>query len=267
MSGTLAGRRILVTGGGQGNGEGIARGLAAAGADVVVTDLNGDTAHAVAASIRAAGGSADSRELDVRDERAVERVFAHVGLVDGLVNNAGVITKRKFVELDLAEFHQVVSVNLYGYFLCAREAAKALIGAGQGGGIVNICSLGAHRGRPGFVHYAASKGGILAMTRALAVELAPSGIRVNTVSPGVMDTPMNAELTASPGLVELSLAAIPIGRLGVPDDLVGVVEFLLSERSSWVTGADFIVDGGERASGPTFPASFLEQALAADATR
>lgn len=252
---TLTGRRVLVTGAAQGNGEAIARGLAEAGAQVVLADAQGDRGRDVAASI----DGAEFHELDVVDEDAVVRVVATAAPLDGLVNNAGIITKRKFVELSTEDFDRLIGVNLRGYYLCAREAAKQMISAGNGGGIVNICSLGAHRGRPGFVHYAAAKGGVLAMTRALAVELAPDRIRVNTVSPGVMDTPMNAELTANPQLVELSLAAIPLGRLGEPRDLVGVVEFLLSERSSWVTGADFIVDGGERASGPNFPRSFLDQ--------
>jgi NAD(P)-dependent dehydrogenase (short-subunit alcohol dehydrogenase family) len=247
---------VLVTGAAQGNGEGIGRGLAAAGAQVVLTDVQAERGREVAASL----DGAEFHQLDVLEEAAVVRVVAAAAPLHALVNNAGIITKRKFVELSTEDFDRLIGVNLRGYYLCAREAAKQMIAAGNGGGIVNICSLGAHRGRPGFVHYAAAKGGVLALTRALAVELAPDRIRVNSVSPGVMDTPMTAQLTANPQLVELSLASIPLGRLGEPADLVGAVEFLLSERSAWITGADFIVDGGERASGPSFPRSFLEQA-------
>ena len=258
LADTLAGRRIVVTGAAQGNGEALARGLAESGAHVIVTDVQADRGAEVAASI-AERGSVEFHALDVLDEEAIVRVFADAAPIDGLINNAGILTKRKLIELSAADIDRMLGVNLKGYILCIREAAKQMIASGRGGGVVNICSLGAYRGRPGFAHYAAAKGGILAMTRAIAVELAPHGIRVNSVSPGVMATPMNAELLADPQLVELSITALPLGRLGDPRDLVGVVELLLSERSSWLTGADVIVDGGERASGPTFPASFLER--------
>jgi NAD(P)-dependent dehydrogenase (short-subunit alcohol dehydrogenase family) len=253
---TLDGKQIIVTGAAQGNGEGLARGLAEAGADVILTDRQVDVGAEVAASI---SGSAEFHALNVLDEEAIIRLFEEVGPVDGLVNNAGVINKRTLVDLTAADLDHVLGVNLRGYIFCTREAAKQMIASGRGGSIVNIVSLGAHRGRPGFAHYAASKGGILAMTRALAVELAPHGIRVNSVSPGVMATPMNAEVLADPQLMKLSTAGMPLGRMGEPRDLVGIVELLLSERSSWMTGTDVIIDGGERASGPTFPPSFLER--------
>lgn len=242
----LVGKTVLVTGAASGIGEGIARGLAGIGVHVLVGDIERERGQAVAASI-AETGAARFVHLDVGSEEGVEAGFAEIGKLDGLVNVAGILTRVPLLEMSAAEFDRVIAVNLRGYFLCVREAAKRMIAGGHGGAIVNICSTNAHHGTPGLTHYGASKGGVLSSTRGMALELAPHGIRVNSVSPGVVATALNADRLSDPAQVKHSAGETALGRIGQPSDLFGIVELLLSERSSWITGADMLVDGGELA--------------------
>ena len=242
----LTDKRVLVTGAASGIGEGIARGLAGLGAEILVVDRHEERGASVAAGIRADGGRATFHRLDVASESAVESVFAEAGPLRGLVNVAGVLTRVPLLEMRQADFDDLVGINLRGTMLCVREAARYMKDAG-GGAIVNICSTNAHHGTPRLVHYAAAKGGVLAMTRAMAVELAAYGIRVNSVSPGVIATRLNADRLSDPAQVALSASETALGRIGMPSDVVGIVELLLSERSSWITGSDILIDGGELA--------------------
>jgi len=242
----VSGRRILVTGAGFGNGRAIALGLVAEGAHVIATDI--DEANGRETVELAAGpGSVEFMALDVRQESQITEVLAQAAPLDGLVNNAGILTRHLFVDMPTDAFDDLIAVNLRGYFLCAREAARQMVKVGKGA-IVQICSTNAHHGTPRLSHYGTAKGGILNMTRAIAVELAPHGVRVNSVSPGVIRTGLNANRLADPNEVRASESEIPLGRLGVPEDLVGIVNLLLSDDASFITGADILVDGGELAA-------------------
>jgi len=241
---SLAGKKVLVTGAASGIGKGVSIGLGAIGAHVYVGDVQDEQGREVAASISEAG-SAEFVHLDVSSERGVEAGFSGIEDLYGLVNVAGVLTRIPFLEMTEADFDHVININLRGYFFCAREAAKRMIAGGKGGAIVNVCSTNAHHGTPGLTHYGASKGGVLSSTRGMALELAPHGIRVNSISPGVVATALNADRLSDSRQVELSSNATALGRIGQPADLVGIIELLLSSRSAWITGSDILVDGGE----------------------
>ncbi len=242
---SLTGRRVLVTGAAQGNGAMIAQAAAEAGAQVVLTDAHADAVAATAERLRAAGHTAESAPLDVADSRAVAAMIGAQDPLDGLVCNAGVSGRMPLAEITPEHVDRVLAVNLRGALLCCQAAAPAL-GAARGA-IVGVCSLVAHQGMPEVAAYAASKGGMLAMFRALAVELAPA-VRVNTVSPGVVPTGLNARRLADPEQVRRSEQRIPLGRLGAPLDVAAATVFLLSEQSAWITAADLRIDGGESAA-------------------
>ena len=230
--GRLDGRLALVTGAGGGIGRGIAERFAAEGARVVVNDLDGEAAEAVAARIGASAVAADvSRGEDV------DRLFGGLERVDVLVNNAGLIdVGRHVLDGDDAWFDHVIGVNLRGQFSCAVRAARIMAGHG-GGAIVNVSSVGAHAAHRGMVAYDASKGGVEAMTRALAVDLAPYGVRVNAIAPGDIEV-RGGDPEAARG------EAVPIGRVGTPADIAGAAVFLASEDAAYVTGVTIAVDGG-----------------------
>jgi NAD(P)-dependent dehydrogenase (short-subunit alcohol dehydrogenase family) len=236
----LEGKAAIVTGGGHGIGRAIAERLAAEGARLVVNDVSEERAHETAAAIgdAAVAVPADvSRSGDV--DRIVETALDRFGAVDVLVNNAGLIdVSRHVLDGDEDWFDRVIAVNLKGQFLCALRAAKWMARHG-GGAIVNLSSGGARAAHRGMVAYDASKGGVEAMTRALALDLAPYGIRVNAVAPGAIDVGgLNEEERASRG------ETIPLGRMGTPEDIAGAVVFLASDDARYVTGVAISVDGG-----------------------
>lgn len=241
----FADRRVLVTGAGSGIGRAIALGLLDAGAHVFAADVDA-AAGAETVSLADGSGRMEFLELDVRDEAQIVATFDKVEPLDGLVNNAGVLTRHDFLSMPTEAFDELISINLRGYFLCAREAAKRMVERGSGA-IVQICSTNAHHGTPRLSHYGTAKGGVLNMTRAVAVELAPHGVRVNCVSPGVIGTSLNADRLSDPAEVKASESEIPLGRIGRPGDLVGIVLLLLSDSASFITGTDILVDGGELA--------------------
>ena len=246
----LASKTIAVTGAQQGIGAAIARAAAHEGADVVVNWLDDeDGARAVAEDIAAAGARAVLVQGSVTDEDAIARVVeAGLGLggrrrLDGLVNNAGIFPRVPFLELAGADWDLVHDVNLKGTFRCTQAAAQAMIGAGNGGSIVNLSSVAAFRGSPNGVHYAASKAGVLGLTRATALDLAPHRIRVNAIAPGLTDTAqprygMSEEEIAAAG------AGIPLGRIATPDEVAALAIFLLSDESSQITGQTLHINGG-----------------------
>jgi len=246
----LRSRVAVVTGAGRGIGRGIALRLAEAGAAVVVVDRDEAEAASVAEEIRATGAVASAVQADVSDEAAVRSLVRatcdDLGGIDVLVNNAGIFPSCPVLQMETAEFDRVLAVNLRGVFLCTREAALAMVERGRGGAIVNVTSIDAlHPSMVGLAHYDASKHGVWGFTKNVALEFAPYGIRVNAVAPGGVLTPGVAEMGAgSDEAVAAFAARIPEGRMGDPDDIARAVLFLASDMSSYMTGAQVVVDGG-----------------------
>jgi len=243
----LHGRLALVTGAGQGNGRAIARGLALAGARVIVTDLNPDTARQVAQEITQAGGTAWAYALNVTDAAACEalatRVLAEVGTVDLLVNNAGIIVREGIDSPNVtANLERTMDVNVLGTFHPTRAWLAAL--RASRGCIINVGSIASSTGLAGVVGYSPSKGAVKLMTQALAVELAKDGIRVNAIAPGVIETPMTAATRQAPEKLDKFMARTPMGRVGQAEELIGPVVFLASPMASYITGVTLPVDGG-----------------------
>lgn len=243
----LSGKVALVTGAQQGIGRAIAVALGRDGADVCLNFLDDRrAAEAVADEVRALGRKAALAQGDVArsgDAQAiVAAATAELGVPDILVNNAGVFPRAQFLELAEAEWDHVLGVNLKGGFLCAQAAARALVAAGRPGAIINISSS-AIRGDARGVHYSASKAGVLGMTRAMALALAPHRIRVNAIAPGLTDT-------AQPryGNTEEQIAArareIPLGRIAQPEEIAGVAVFLASDDAGFITGELIHANGG-----------------------
>ena len=229
---------VLVTGAGHGIGRAVAERFAAEGARVVVNDLSAVRAAEVADAIGGVGIAADVSS-SVQVDAMFERVFAELRTLDVLVNNAGdIYAARHFLEGDEAWWDHLIDVNLKGAYLCSRRAAHAMAARGRGV-ILHMSSGGATRAHRGNVAYDASKGGIEAMTRAMALDLAPYGIRVNAVVPGLIRTyDISEEAAIERGKV------VPMGRLGDPEDLAGPTVFLASEDARYITGTCLVVDGG-----------------------
>lgn len=245
----LEGRHALVTGGDSGIGRGVCFELAAHGAAVAVNYIGpADTANAMVAEIEHAGGHACAVAMDVSKEPDVQRAFAEagksIGAVDLLVNNAGLEQSHPLIEMPLADWQKVIDVNLTGAFLCAREAARIMRQAGQHGTIVNISSVHEQIPWEGFSHYCASKGGLKLFGQSIARELAPHGIRVVSVAPGAIATPINAGVLADPAQRAAVEAEIPLGRWGTVGDVARAVAWVSSEQAAYVVGSTLFVDGG-----------------------
>ena len=240
---SLEGRVALVTGGNAGLGRTMARGLREAGATVAVTGRDPGRNADVAAEL----GADAVHALDVRDEEGVRRVVGEVverhGSLDLLVNNAGAIQGFGALRMSAEDWTVTLEANLTGSFLCARHAAAAMVEGGRGGAIVNVGSVYSLIGTPAVPHYAAAKAGVVGLTHSLAVELAPHGIRVNAILPGVYDTEMSRQNISEERREEMS-RRIPSHRWGDPQELVGPLVFLASDAASYVTGACLPVDGG-----------------------
>ena len=240
-------RLALVTGAGQGNGRAIARGLAQAGARVIVTDVNAQTAQAVADEILAAGGEAWAFRLDVTSAEACQGLAAQVGKdignVDLLVNNAGIIVREGMDSPQvIANLERTLDVNVMGTFLPTQAWLAAL--RATKGCIINVASIAASAGLAGLVGYSPSKGAVKMLTQALATELAKDGIRVNAIAPGVIETPMTAATREAPEKLEKFMARTPMARVGQAEELIGPVVFLASPMASYITGVTLAVDGG-----------------------
>jgi NAD(P)-dependent dehydrogenase (short-subunit alcohol dehydrogenase family) len=247
----LDGQTAVVVGGAGGLGSAMARGLAEAGAAVAVADVGIDQAQRVADEIAKAGGRALAVAVDVADAGSVERMAAQVedrlGPIEALVNSAGITHRCAAADFPEAEWHRVIAVNLTGVFHGCQVVGRRML-ARRRGRIVNIASIAGQIGLTGTVAYAASKGGVVMLTRALAVEWAPHNVRVNAIAPSWFESNIGDLIHREPGYAERAMRRVPAGRMGTPDELVGAALYLASDASTMVTGHVLAVDGGTLAS-------------------
>ncbi len=253
---TLQGQSALVTGGDSGIGKGVALALAKAGAKVIINHVDAyDVAEETVGEIKAAGGEAYAIHADVSKEDDVKAMYAEMfkqyGTIDILVNNAGLQRDSKFVDMTLEQWNTVISVNLTGQFLCAREAVKEFIRRGVVEGVSRaagkiICMSSVHEVIPwgGHVNYAVSKGGVMMLMKSMAQELAPQKIRVVSIGPGAIQTPINRDAWTTPDELNKLLTLIPYNRIGEPDDIGKLAAWLASDEADYITGTTIFMDGG-----------------------
>ncbi len=244
---SLEGRVALVTGASRGIGRDLGRALAHAGASVAVAGRSEDDLHSLVAEIETEGGAAHAVPIDLRDVEsirgAVERAVSRFGRLDVLVNNAGLGTNHDALDATVAEWDELMAVNLRGLFFACQAAGRHMVGRGFGR-IVNMSSQAGSVGIRRHAAYCASKGGVVQLTRVLALEWAPYGVTVNAVAPTFIRTPGTAERLDDPEFLADVLERLPIGHVGSPMDVAGAVVYLASPAASLVTGAVLAVDGG-----------------------
>ncbi len=244
----LTGKTALVTGASRGNGRAIAVGLAREGADVAVNYRDHEAeARSAVEEMRALGRNAIAAQADTSNaaqvNAMVQTVLDRFGRIDILVNNAGVLKRTPFLEITEAEWDWMLDINLKGCFLVGQSVAKEMVKR-RNGTIINVSSIGRRVAALGSTHYNTSKAGVYQLSRQMALELAEYGIRVNTISPGLIETDMNRKDIAKPEFREARLARIPLRLIGTPEDLVGAVVYLASDEARLVTGSEIFIDGG-----------------------
>lgn len=244
----LEGKAILITGAGQGLGFAMSRGCAENGAAVIMADINMPKLEEAVAELKKDGLQCEGMKMDITSESEItacmEAIVGRYGRLDGLVNNAGIASKVKFLESKVEDFDKVINLNLRSVYLCCRKAADIMVKQG-GGAIVNIASVAARNGGGlmGTSLYAASKGGVLSLTKGLARELACYNVHVNAIAPGSIDTPMTT-VDRDPAEYAATIQKMPLHRRGRPEELIGPVVLLLSEESGFMVGATLDVNGG-----------------------
>jgi len=247
----LEGKHAVVTGGSRGIGQAIALRFAKEGARVLIVSKDEPELGPALAKLNAIKPGCIGMVADVRSEadvcRMADKAAQEFGVVDILVNNAGLYPVTPLAKLSLTEWETVINTNLTGTFLCARTFSTAMVQNGTPGRIVNVSSTASVLARPGVAHYASSKAGVSMLTRVLAIELAPHGITVNAVCPGVIGTETVLAMSKRPELKAENAAKlkhIPLGRLGEPEEIASAVAFLVSSEAKYITGATLFVDGG-----------------------
>ena len=240
----MSARVAVVTGAGRGIGRGCAIALAESGADVVAIARTRREVEAVAEEVEALGRGARAVVCDVTNARRLERVMRSLERIDVLVNAAGTNVPEPFLDVAESSLEALLAVNVKGTFLAAQAAARRMVAAGAGGAIVNVSSQMGHVGAPRRSVYCATKHAVEGLTKALAIELAPHGIRVNSVAPTFVETSMTAPFLADDAFRADVLERIPLGRIGSVSDVAGAVVFLASPAAGLVTGASLLVDGG-----------------------
>jgi NAD(P)-dependent dehydrogenase (short-subunit alcohol dehydrogenase family) len=246
----LSGKVAIITGARRGMGRTHSLLLAQAGARVIVTDIDLKECEQVVEEIKSAGGEAIAVKCDVTNKKDIDqmirRTIDEFGKIDILVNNAGICQFKPFVDLTDEDWEKTIDINLRGYYWCAKAVVPEMIKQ-KYGRIINIASIAAGQvgvGFAGLTHYCASKGGIVAFTQALALELAPYNITVNAIAPGAIDTPMVAASKTDSKVLEASMARIPLRRMGKPEEISSLVVFLASDEASYITGDLIVADGG-----------------------
>jgi NAD(P)-dependent dehydrogenase (short-subunit alcohol dehydrogenase family) len=243
----LTGKTALVTGGGSGLGRAICRGLAEAGARIVAADISLANAEQTASLVKEAGGEAQAEELDVTSqsnvEAVVQRAIQKFGAVDILVNSAGRAIRGTALEYSERDWDTIINVNLKGTFLCCQVVGKHMAER-RSGKIINLASIGGFIAYAGSIAYLASKGGVVQLTKGFAVELAPFNVQVNAIAPSLFETPMMANSRSDSDSQRYFMERTPLGRRGVPEEIVGAAIFLAAGSSSMVTGHTLAVDGG-----------------------
>jgi len=241
---------IIITGARRGMGKSHALLLAKAGAKVIVSDISEEDCQKVVNEIKEAGGEAIAVKCDMvkkeEIDNLIKKTIEKFGRIDILVNNAGICQFKPFLDLTEEEWDRTLDINLKGYFLCSQAAAREMAKQ-KSGKIINIASVAMGQqgvGMPNIVHYCASKGGIIAFTEALAVELASFGIKVNAIAPGMIETPMISSIKENPEQEKEMLKKIPMGRVGKPEEVSDLVLFLASDKSSYINGSTIVIDGG-----------------------
>jgi glucose 1-dehydrogenase len=250
----LKARIAIVTGAGQGIGEACALRLAREGAKIIVADVNDEAGRAVSEEISKRGGTAEFVDCDVSEKLDVHNLIAKAlevhGRIDVLVNNAGIVDDVPFLDLPEEEFDRILGTNLKGAFLAGQAAARQMVkqglrsDGGAAGAIVNMSSINAVFALPDHVAYSVSKGGLAQLTKAMAIALAPHGVRVNAVGPGTIETPLLAGVVKDEAFRKKVLSRTPLGRVGQPEEIAAIVAWLASDEASYVTGTTVYADGG-----------------------
>lgn len=245
----LEGKAALITGSSRSIGRALALGFAREGADVAVNYRSDEAAaRSVAAEIEAIGRRAVAVRADTSSKKDADRLVQaaadRFGRLDILVNNAAILKRTPFLEIEEEEWDEIMAVNLKGYFLCAQAAARIMVEQGSGV-IINMSSASEQLAGINLTHYCCAKGGVRLLTRQLALELAPYGIRANGVAPGLIETDLNRTDLADSEFREYRLSMIPLGVIGTPDDVVGAAVFLASDESRLATGTTVFIDAGQ----------------------
>ena len=242
-SSRLDGKVALVTGAGRGIGRGCALGLAEAGAEVVAWSRTADEIESLVAEIEAAGGKARAQTVDVTDDARVRQAVGELERIDILFNNAGTNKPQDFLDVDIDSLDTVLDLNIRAAFIVAQAVAARMVDQGEGA-IINMSSTMGHIGGPKRAVYCTTKHAIEGLTKALACELGPKGVRVNAVAPTFIETPMTAPMLANEEFRKFVVGMIPLGKVGLPSDVAGAVVFLASPAAAMINGASLLIDGG-----------------------